>query len=80
MLRWTLVLTISTLVLLAVGIGGMRALILVSALYLLMYDLRRPLRWLRYGSRILPDEPSIEDQEAVQSSSMLGAGDMANAD
>jgi hypothetical protein len=46
---------------------------------LLVYDLRRPLHWLRYGSWILPDEPSIEDQEAVQSSSMLGAGDMANA-
>jgi arginine exporter protein ArgO len=79
MLRWTLILTISTLVLLAVGIGGMTALILVSALYLLVYDLRRPLHWLWYGSWSLPDEPSIEDQEAVQSSSMLGAGDVANA-
>jgi multidrug efflux pump subunit AcrB len=54
-------------------------LILVPALYLLVHDLRRLLHGLWHGSWILPDEPSIEDKEAVQSSSMMGAGDVANA-
>jgi hypothetical protein len=55
-------------------------LILVPALYLLVHDLRRLLHWLWHGSWLLPDELSIEDHEAVQSSSMLGAGEVANAD
>jgi multidrug efflux pump subunit AcrB len=55
-------------------------LILVPALYLLAYDLRRILHWLWHGSWTLPDEPSIADQEAVPSSPTMGAGDVANAD
>jgi hypothetical protein len=55
-------------------------LILVLALYLWVHDLRRLLHWLWHGSWTLPDEPSIGDKEAVQSSSMMGAGDLANAD
>jgi multidrug efflux pump subunit AcrB len=55
-------------------------LVLVPALYLLVHDLRRILHWLWHGSWFLPDEPSIEDAEAMQPSPMRGANDKANAD
>jgi multidrug efflux pump subunit AcrB len=55
-------------------------LVLVPALYLLVHDLRRILHWLWHGSWFLPDEPNIEDAEAMQLSPMRGANDGANAD